>query len=382
MTIDAKKLFLLLNDDNFFYFYFHFLPIALEAQKRHYQLTVFAIDTGKAHLIQQLGFRFIALPMTRSGTNPFSELKIVWWLYQIFKKEQPDIVFNTTLKPVTYGSIAAKWTAIPSIINLIPGLGYLFINQKQNDWLSQLVIQALKYGLNNPKIKLITQNKDDMEIVQNWGVLDKKQCFIVKGLGVDIDKFSYSEEADKGVIQVLLPSRMLWDKGIGEFVIAARSLTSKYPHQVKFTLAGNIDLANKAAISEKQLKKWNKERAVQWIGFQTDMPAIFRQAHIVVLPSYREGLPKSLIEACAIGRPIVTTNVPGCREVVEDGINGFLVEKKNTIALTNAIEELILDKNLRIRMGKASRKKAENLFDVSIVIKEIFDIIAPFEKNV
>lgn len=368
-----KKLFILLNDDNFFYF--HFLPIALEAQKRQFDLTIFAIDTGKASLIRQLGFRFIPLSMTRSGTNVFSELKVLNVLYRIFRKERPDMVINATLKPITYSSIAAKWVGIPHIINIIPGLGYLFINQEENGYLSKLVIRLLKYGLNNPKVHLITQNKDDMKVIQSLNVLNKEQCAVIKGFGVDIEQFPFSKEPETSPIQVLLPSRMLWDKGVGEYVEAARLLTKKYPNQVQFILAGNIDSANKAAISKTQLEEWNKGKFVQWIGFQPDMPHLFQQSHIVLLPSYREGLPKSLIEACAIGRPIITTDVPGCREVVEDGLNGFLVEKKNATALAHAIEQLILDKNLRQRMGKAGRKRAENLFDVNIVVKQMFEII-------
>lgn len=366
-------MFILLNDDNFFYF--HFLPIALEAQKRQFDLTIFAIDTGKASLIRQLGFQFVPLPMTRSGTNIFSELKVLHFLYKIFKKEQPDVVFNATLKPITYGSIAAKWSRIPSIINLVPGLGYLFINQQENAWLSKLVIQTLKYGLSSPNVKLITQNDDDMAMMQSLGVLTTQQCFVVKGLGVDLKEFSYSKELAPLPLQVLLPSRMLWDKGVGEFVEAARLLTKKYPTELKFILAGNIDLENKAAISKSQLEAWNKEGIVHWIGFQDNMPEVFKKSHIVVLPSYQEGLPKSLIEACAIGRPIVTTDVPGCRTVVQQDVNGFLVNKKNALALGKAIEQLFLNKTLRQAMGKAGRQRAENLFDVKIVLQQIFDIV-------
>lgn len=319
--------------------------------------------------------------MTRSGTNIFSELKVLYFLYKIFKKEQPDIVFNATLKPITYGSIAAKWAKLPSVINLVPGLGYLFINQKENGWLSNVVIGALKYGLNNPVLKLITQNDHDMVMMQSLGVLKSSQCFVVKGLGVDLEQFLYSIAPDEAPIQILLPARMLWDKGVGEFVEAARLLTIKYAQKVRFILAGNVDIENKAAISEQQLQQWNEEGVVEWIGFQSNMPTVYKNAHIIVLPSYQEGLPKSLIEACAVGRPIVTTDVPGCREVVQDEMNGFLVEKKNIQALAIAIEKLILNKNLRQQMGEAGRRRAENIFDVRIVVQQIFDIIECSEKK-
>lgn len=372
MTGKAKKLFLVVNVD--WFFVSHRLPIALEAKKKGYEVTVFAIEEGgHGEEIRSYGLKFIPIPTSRSGTNIFTELKVLWFLYQHYRREKPDVIHHVAVKPVTYGSLAAKWAKIPRVVNALSGLGFLFINAEKNKWVHSLVTAVFKYGFNNPNLRFILQNQDDFKMIQEFETLNSQQIFLIKGSGVSLTEFDYTPEVPAEKIRVVLPARMLWDKGVGEFVEAAKIL-AKYQDKVAFILAGNVDMGNKAGIEESQLLEWTKEGHVEWIGFQKDMVKLIKNAHVIVLPSYREGLPKSLIEACAIGRAIVTTDVPGCREVVQHGVNGFLVEKQNAEDLAAKIESLIFDKSLREKMGKAGRELAQSEFSIDNVIEKTLDI--------
>lgn len=372
-------MYLVVNVD--WFFLSHRLPIALEAKKRGYDITVFAIEEGgHGAEIRQHGLQFVAIPTSRSGTNMLTELKVLFFLYQHYRKGRPDIIHHVAVKPVTYGSVAAKIAKVPRVVNALSGLGFLFINAEKNKLAHLVVNTFFKYGFNNPNLRFILQNRDDDQMIREMKVLKPAQISIIKGSGVDLNEFSYSEEtlAAGQKIRLLLAARMLWDKGVGEFVEAARLLKDKYKDQAEFILAGNVDMGNKAGIPEAQLLEWNQEGAVNWIGFQKDMVDQIRKSHIIVLPSYREGLPKSLIETCAIGRPIITTNVPGCREVVKEGVNGFFVEKNAIKTLAASMERLINDPVLRVKMGKAGRKKAEAEFSIENVLEKTFAI---YEKD-
>lgn len=355
----------------------HRLPIALEAKKRGYDVTVFAIEEGgHGEEIRAHGLNFVPIPTSRSGTNILTELKVLWFLFQHYRKGKPDIIHHVAVKPVTYGSVAARLAGVPRVVNALSGLGFLFINADQNRLAHTLVNTFFKFGFNNPNLRFILQNKDDDQMIKEMNILAPKQIFVIKGSGVDLNKFAYAEETLEAnqKIRILLAARMLWDKGVGEFVAAAEQLKEKYQDKAEFILAGNVDMGNKAGIPEAQLLKWNEEGAVNWIGFQKDMVSVIKAAHIIVLPSYREGLPKSLIETCAIGRPIITTDVPGCREVVVEGENGFMVEKNAVASLADCMELLINDAELRIKMGRAGRKKAEAEFSIENVLDKTFAI--------
>jgi glycosyltransferase involved in cell wall biosynthesis len=366
------KLFLVVNVD--WFFVSHRLPIALEALKRGYDVTIFSIDTGRAEEIRSHGLRFIPLPTSRAGMNILQEIKVIMLLFKYYRTEKPDIVHHVAVKPVTYGSLVAKVLGVPKVVNALSGLGFLFINADKNRLVHNIVNRVFKFGFKNKNLTFILQNHDDFAMIKNIGVLEDHQIKMIKGSGVDLTSFHFTEEKIAETLKVILPARMLYDKGVVEFVEAARILKPKFKETVEFVLVGNVDMGNNAGITEEQLLTWHKEGAVSWIDYQKDIIPTLTDSHIVVLPSYREGLPKSLIEACAIGRAIVTTDVPGCREVVKEGENGFLVENKNVAALAAAIEKLILDKPLRLRMGLASRKKAEEEFSLKSVIDKTFAI--------
>lgn len=355
------------------FFLSHRLPIALEAQRRGYEVTIFATEErGQGTIIRQHGFRFIPLPTTRSGTHLLQEMRVLWMLYRWYKRERPDIVHHVAVKPVTYGSIAARLAQVPRVVNALSGLGFLFINADQNRWLHRLVMWAFHYGFRNPRLRFILQNPDDYAMIQNLGIFKKEQLSLIKGSGVDLEAYPLTALPSQMPRLVLLPARMLWDKGVGEFVAAASLLKSRWGSQVRFVLAGEADTANRAGIEERQLLEWNDENMVEWVGFQSNMPAWYQDSYLVVLPSYREGLPKSLIEACAAGRPVVTTDVPGCREVVEHGKNGYLVPPKNVQMLAQRIAEILEAPALAAQMGLAGRKKAEREFSIQSVIEQTF----------
>ncbi len=371
--VSGKKLFLVVNVD--WFFLSHRLPVALEAKKRGYDVTVLAIEEeGRGDEIRSHGLRFVPLPSSRGGKNVLDEIRLIRFLIKIYRVEKPDIVHHVAIKPVLYGSLAAKFVPVPKIVNAVSGFGTVFI--QPNPWspIFQFVNNLYKFSFKNPRLHVIVQNEDDVAQLESFNSLAPHQIHLIKGSGVDLKDFSFSEEEKSEVVRVLLPSRMLWDKGVGEFVEAAKILKKKHGATVEFILAGKVDPENSSNISEEKLKKWTADGHVQWIGYQRDMVKICREANIVCLPSYREGLPKALIEAEAIGRPIVTTDVPGCRVVVEDGVNGFLVPAREVLPLAEALEKLILDKNLRLKMGRESRKLAEKEFSIEMVLARTFEI--------
>ncbi|MEE9372217.1 MAG: glycosyltransferase family 4 protein [Saprospiraceae bacterium] len=371
----GKKLFIVVNVD--WFFLSHRLPIALEALKRGYDVTVLAIEEeGRGEEIRNHGLKFIPLPSSRGGTNIWNEWKLIRFLYKIYKNKKPDIIHHVAIKPVLYGSLAAKYLKIPKVVNAISGLGSMFINPSKVSLIYRLIKFLYKFSFNNPNLVVIVQNEDDGNIIEKLSKIKPANIFLIKGSGVDMSKYIFSEEIDALPIQIVLVSRMLWDKGVGELVESARALKKKYGKKINFVLAGKIDLENKSAISKSQLVTWNKEGLVEWIGFQTNVAQLYTDSHIAVLPSYREGLPKSLIEAMAIGRPVITTDVPGCREVVESGHNGYLVKAQDSVSLTAAMDKLITNKELRIEMGKNGRKKAEQEFSLQMVLEKTFDIYA------
>ncbi|MEM6726821.1 MAG: glycosyltransferase family 4 protein, partial [Bacteroidota bacterium] len=307
----GKKLFIVVNVD--WFFLSHRLPIALEAQKRGYDVTVFAEDTGDGQKIKEHGLNFIALPMVRSSTNFFAELKALLFFFKTYRKERPDIIHHVALKPVTYGSLATRFIKIPVVINALSGMGYVFADNGARSLIKNFVLSIFKFAFNNPRLRFIFQNTDDLNLLLDTANVPKSRCYMIKGSGVGLDQFAFSQEPDLEPIRILLPARMLWDKGVGEFIGAAKILNPKYGDRVEFILAGNADTGNLTGISEKELLDINKEGLVEWIGFQTNMIQVLTDSHIICLPTfYREGVPKALIEACAIGRPIVTTDVPGC----------------------------------------------------------------------
>ena len=363
-----KKLFIVVNVD--WFFLSHRLPIALAAKNQNYDVTIVSANTGQASEIINYGLNFIEAPFTRSGRNIFRELLLIRFLKNLYELHKPDIVHHVTLKPSIYGSFAARGAGIKCVINAISGLGYNFTGSRRG--IMQLTLNLLlKQSFKDEKLQFIFQNPEDVNLFKHLDLIkNEDQINIIKGSGVDLKVFSFSPEPHGDLIKVLLPARMLYDKGIIELVTAAKSLKDMYQNKVCFNLAGDIDPHNPAAITKTVLNSLLDPPYINWIGFQSSMPSVLSNHHIVVLPSYREGLPKSLIEACAVGRPIITSNAPGCKECVIEGYNGFLVPVKEHILLAQHIIRLVNDRPLRLAMGQNSRKFAEENFSIQSVVEK------------
>ncbi len=356
------------------FFLSHRLPLAIAAKEQGFDVHIAAGDTGKASEIRSHGLKFHALPISRSGTSPLAELKSIWAMYRLYRKLKPKVIHQVSMKPVIYGSLITRLFKIRTI-NAISGMGYVFTKGRIS-LVQGMMKLMMKWGWNQ-SMHLIFQNTDDLEECKSIGVLNWKiQPVIIKGSGVDLNKFPFSELPDGNPIKIVFPARMLRDKGLVEFVQAAKSLEHEWKGKVLFQLAGMVDKENPTNIQVSALKSWEIPGYLEWLGHVDDMPSLYKEAEIVVLPSYREGLPKSLIEAMAVGRAIITTDTVGCREVVAPGVNGLLVPIMDHQALALAIQELLISREERERMGKESRRLAEEEFSLENVILKHLELYA------
>jgi glycosyltransferase involved in cell wall biosynthesis len=281
-----------------------------------------------------------------------SRLYLTW--HWIFRREKPDLVHNFTVKPVLYGSIAARLGGIKGVVSSVTGLGYVFLRQEAKPrFLRQVVKNLYRLSFASRRSAVIFENDTDRQYFIQEGLVPKERTWLIEGVGIDADYFSLFPEA-QGLPVVVLPARMLWDKGVGVLVDAARLLHKRA--DVRVALVGEPDLGNPAAVEESQLRGWAEEGVVEWWGWQEDMREVYKQSHIVTLPSLGEGVPTALLEAAACGRPIVATDVAGCRDVVVHGRNGLLVPINDPAALADALYRLMKDERLRISMGAAGRK--------------------------
>jgi len=365
-AVAGAKILYLVSED--WYFCSHRLPIARAARDAGFTVVVATRVGGYGARIRSEGFRLIPISLRRSSRNPFREaaaiLEIVW----LYLRERPDLVHHVALKPTLYGAFAAAVTRVPRVVNALAGMGYVFVSR---DWKARVlrppIRTLLRLLLNRPGSRLILQNPDDAWMLEDSGVIAPHRIALIRGSGVDTVRFAPAPEPPGTPVAVLV-SRMLWDKGVGETVEAARLLKARGV-PVRIVLAGDPDPENPAAIPLSRLREWQAEGVVDWRGHVEDVPALLRDSHIAVLPSYREGLPKSLLEAAAAGRPIVATDVAGCREIVRQGENGVLVPVRDAAALADAIEHLAGDAELRRRMGAHGRRLVEGSFSEKAVVQ-------------
>jgi glycosyltransferase involved in cell wall biosynthesis len=324
--------------------------------------------------LASLGYRWEALPMNRRSLNPLREMKLLRHLVGMFRSERPDIVHGFTIKAAVYGALAGKIAGVPAIVSSINGLGSVFIgNQMRARLLRPFVRQAMRLAFSGNRCRVIVQNPTDSNQLVAERIIADARIRRIPGSGVDCELFRPAEHetADERPLVALLPARLLWDKGIGEFVKASRILARK---DICFRIAGEIDDGNPAAIDRAQADAWQQEGVVELLGHVEDMASALASSDIVVLPSYREGLPKSLIEAAACGKPIVTTDVPGCRDVVDDGQSGLIVPVRNAEALAGAIACLADDHKKRRDLGAAARSRAVREFDKEIIVRETIGV--------
>lgn len=366
--MSRPRLLFLVTED--WYFVSHRLPLAVAAQEAGFEVAVATRVTAHGEAIRAAGIRLISFSLSRRGGNPLSE---IIGLIALLRREKPDLVHLVALKPVLYGGIAAYLTQVPGVVNAVAGLGWLFTSGGwRARWIRPVVRRVLAWRLSAANSITIVQNPDDLALLQQAGVPTDK-LRLIRGAGVDVTAFAPPLSLPPLPVTVMLMARMLRDKGVGEFVDAARRLHTQ-GIAAHFVLVGGPDPANPASIPEAILRAWHGHDGIEYWGPRDDMPAVLRQAHIACLPSYREGLPKSLLEAAATGLPIVTTDAPGCREVVSDGDNGLLVPLRDAAALAAALQRLIADAGLRARMGARSRERALAEFSQEQVIAQTLQL--------
>lgn len=336
-----------------------------------YSVMAIAPADEYSNKLESLGCQFINIPIDQGGTNPLQDIKTFFCFLKIYVFHKPNVILNFTPKNNIYSTLAAWLRGVPCINN-IAGLGFLFINEK----LSTKVARWL-YKLTQSKAHIIFfQNEDDRQLFIQKKLAPENLADRVPGSGVDLNRFLVSPSEDDGVVKFILIARMLYDKGIKEYVDAARIIKQKYTN-TDFRLLGFLDVNNPSAVSKEAMQQWVAEGVINYLGTSDNVENEIAQVDCVVLPSfYREGVPKSLLEAGAMGKPIVTTNNIGCREVVDDGINGFLCEPKNAEDLALKLETIILMQHKeRLEMGLKSRQKIEREFDEKLVIKKYLEAI-------
>lgn len=360
-----KLLFVVTED---WYFCSHRLPLARAARDDGYEVLVATRIDRHAEQIRGEGFRPIPLRLRRHRSSPWNEVASVIELVKLYRREKPDIVHHVAMKPVIYGSLAALFARVPYIVNALAGFGYIFTSlQVRARLLRRPVRAALRRLLTVGEGRTVVQNPDDRRALRELGIPDARIA-VIPGSGVDTEAFEPAPEPE-GPVVVCMVARMLWDKGVGELVAAARLLKPELPC-LRICLVGLPDAENPTSIPESQLTRWVDEGILEWLGQQEDVAALWRQAHIAVLPSYREGLPKSLLEAAASGRPMVAADVPGCREIVVDNETGLLVPARDPVALARALGRLAGDAALRQRMGAAARHRAVKHFSQERIASE------------
>lgn len=345
------------------------LPIMIELVKQGYKVYAICPKGDKFDEFEKYGIQALSYEIQRKSLNPFKELKTIRNIYKIIKPLNLDILQNFTAKPNIYGSIVGHLSKIPLIVNAVTGLGSYYISDTKKAVIIRKIMEKLYKSSNMKANFCIFQNSDDMEYFIESKLLDKKKALLIKSSGIDTKTFHPSQKKDSQnrPLVILMIARAIWHKGISEYYEAADILKDE---NVKFVLIGDTDDGNMSCADESFLNGGH----VTWLGHRDDIQEQIDSCDIFVLPSYREGIPRTLLEASSLAKPIVTTDTVGCREVVDDGVNGYLVPIKNAKSLAAKIKMLIDDKDLRDIMGRNGRIKAINEFDVNIVVKKYLEI--------
>ncbi len=325
--------------------------------------------------LHELGCRYVALPMDNKGTHPGRDLMLFLRFWFLLKRERPNVFLGYTVKPNVYGSLAAHVLGI-AVVNNIAGLGATFI---RDNWLTRLVQLLYRTALSRSR-HVFFQNEEDLRLFVERGLVASDKVSRLPGSGVDLATFCYTpmRTLENRAFVFLLVARLLWDKGVGEYVEAARLVRRQYP-TAKFQLLGFLDVKNPTAVSSEQMNEWVEEGVVEYLGVADDVKPYLAAADCVVLPSYREGVPRSLLEAAAMGRPIVTTDAVGCRDAVDDGVSGLLCRTRNADDLAVKLLRIIeMPAEDRAKIGLAGRSKMELEFDENIVIDRYMHVIKSF----
>lgn len=369
--MQVKKILYVVNAPEFFIS--HRLALALAAKGEGYEVHVATAPGVEISEIEAHGLIHHSIGFARSGQNPFVELKTLARLVALFRRIAPDLVHLVTIKPVIYGGLAARLTGVRSVVAAVSGLGTAFLADSGLGKLRRSLITRLySSAFKQERLAVIFQNPDDRDSLLGYRVIQAKDARLIRGSGVKLECYPFVPEP-KSVPVVVMASRLLRDKGVFEFVSAARILRDRGV-EVEMRLIGSTDPGNLTSVDEKQLEQWRDDGAVRLMGYRNDIAEQYAAANIVCLPSYREGLPKSLVEAAACGRAVVTTDVPGCRDAITPGETGMTVPVKDPLALAEAVQKLVEDPDLRERMGLAGRALAEKEFSIEKIIDQHLQI--------
>ena len=376
----SRKVILFANTD---WYLFNFrLSLAERLREEGWEVILASPPGEYGERLRNLGFRWIPILFSTRSANPLQELKLIYRLLKLYRRERPDLVHHFTIKCVLYGTIAAKLTGGIKIVNAITGLGHIFTDPGLKARLMRpFVRQLYRFALSGEKVRVIYQNNDDRDSFVDWGLVDKDRTRVIRGAGVDLYKFrgSAKREARGAVIKVLFASRLLREKGVFELVEAFSYVKDKHPH-VELLIAGDLYPENPSSLTSQDVEKLREISGVSFLGHVDDMQPLLDECDIVMLPSYREGTPRILIEAAAMEKPIVATDVAGCRGLVVGGENGFLVPVKSVMPLVDAMEKLIVNADLRERFGRRGREIVLAEFDEKIVLAKTLGVYEELYK--
>lgn len=376
----SKKVILVANTD--WYLYNFRLGLARFLRSQGDEVVLISPPGQYAARLQQAGFRWIEWRVGRQTLAPWSESGALLQLARLYRQEKPTLVHQHTIKPVLYGSLAARLARIPAVVNSITGRGYIFVaDDRKARLLRRVVGPFYRLAFANPHCAVIFENDVDRQYFIRQGLLPAERARLIEGVGVDAERFTPAPEPD-GPPVVIFTARMLWDKGVGILVEAARLLNKAEALEtgrVRVALVGVPDPGNPASVDAATLRGWEAEGVVEWWGWQEDMSTVYPRGHVFTLPTiYGEGVPTVLLEAAACGKPLVATDAPGCREVVRHGVNGLLVPPNDPGALAAALRQLAADPALRGRMGAASRQLVLEKFtagQVNAATRQVYELI-------
>lgn len=376
---DGHRLMFVVNEA--YFFYSHRLPVARAARMAGFEVHVaappdhvWAPDNFEVERLAAEGFIYHPIPLSRRGINPFQDFRTLWALWRLYRRIRPSIVHHLTIKPVLYGGILARLAGRCGVLNAITGLGHIFsADDMRSRFLRWFIIRLYRLSLANRRCQAVVQNSEDGQQLVALGAISEDRVNLIRGSGVSLQEYAPSPEAG-GPLIVILPARLIWAKGVGEFIEAAKQLKSE-EFSARFVLLGGAKKNYAGAVPEAQLRQWQDQGIVEWWGHRDDMADIYQRCHVVCLPtSYGEGVPRVLIEAAASGRAIVTTDVAGCRDIVIDGVNGRLVPPGDRAGLVDALREVLGDADWRRQLGMAGREIAGREFALDVVVEKTLDV--------
>ena len=355
------------------YFWSHRMPVARAARDAGFHVIVATRVQAHGERLAAEGLDVRPLAWRRKGDGLLGSLRAILAIWRLYRRERPQLVHHIALKAVVFGALAAFLAGVPRQVNAITGLGFIFVSKSLRSRLTRIaILAALRLFVDRRGSHVVTHNPDDAGEITRRRAVRRERVSVIPGSGIDTGRFQPLPESP-GAIIVAMVTRMLRQKGIETFVQAARLIHSRCP-DIRFRLVGPVDLDSPDSLDEEELRRWERAGFLDWLGPVEDVSSVWRDAHIAAFTSYREGLPLALLEAAACGRPIVSSDVPGCREVVVTGVNGFLIAPDDAAAFADAIERLARDPALRARMGREGRLRAERCFRKELIVEQTLGI--------